>query len=100
MQPTHKALSDNIRAQYAELLNLAETIDQYAELQQMRGNVRAGLNFITMHALFDAVPATEEDYSDLSPNPPHEETAWRGAQFRARRNAISLAFNRSRTQAI
>jgi hypothetical protein len=97
VQPTHNALSDDIRAQYAELLNLATTIDRHAELQQLCRNAPAGLSFITMHTLFDAVPPMEEDYSDLSPSPPHEETAWRGAKFRARRNAISLAFNRSQT---
>jgi hypothetical protein len=98
MEPTCHDLASDIRAQYAELLNLAATIDHYAQAQRLSGNLRASLSFLAMHALFDAVPATEEDYSDLSPNPPDDPTAWRGAQFRTRRNALSLAFSRSTTE--
>jgi hypothetical protein len=89
MPPTPNTPSANNRVQYAELLNLAATIDRYGQAQQLPGNVRAGLSFITIYTLFDAVPAIEEDYSDLSPNPPQDLTAWRGAQFRLRRNAAA-----------
>lgn len=40
-------------------------------------------------ALFKADPTMKEDYSDLSPNPPEDPTAWRGARFRRLRNAAT-----------
>jgi hypothetical protein len=50
--------SGNNRAQFAELLNLAATIDQQVRLAQLSGTIREGLSFISMYTLFDAVPAS------------------------------------------
>ena len=87
MRTTGHVMSATMRAQYAELLNLAATIDEHAN--QLHGSVRSELSFLTLYVLFDAIPALEEDYSDLLPNPPADPTAWRGAQFRAWKNAAT-----------
>jgi starvation-inducible DNA-binding protein len=62
---THNTLSENIRAQAAELLNkhLAAAIDLHGQLKQAHWNVR-GPNFIAIHELFDTVAADAETYSD------------------------------------
>ena len=65
MLSASNALSKKARAQYAELLNLAATIDQQTELQHLQGNLRAGLSFITSYALFEAVPAIEDPLRGL-----------------------------------
>ena len=75
MRSTSRALSEPGCGQYAELLRLAATIDQQAQLQHLHANVRAGLSFITIYALFEPVPVAAEDYSDLSPYPPEDPTA-------------------------
>ena len=59
------ALSEKMRAQYAELLNLAATIDQQTRLQHLHGNLSAGLSFITNYALFEAIPAIEDPLRGL-----------------------------------
>ena len=65
MQPTHNALSENVRAQSAELLNLhlAAAIDLHGQLKQAHWNVR-GPTFIAVHELFDKVAETVEGYTD------------------------------------
>ena len=65
MHPTHNTLSENIRAQAAELLNrhLAAAIDLHGQLKQAHWNVR-GPNFIAIHELFDKVATDAEGYSD------------------------------------
>jgi starvation-inducible DNA-binding protein len=65
MQPTHNTLSQNVRAQSAELLNLhlAAAIDLHGQLKQAHWNVR-GPTFIAVHELFDKVAETIEGYAD------------------------------------
>jgi starvation-inducible DNA-binding protein len=65
MQPTHNTLSENVRAQSAELLNvhLAAAIDLHGQLKKAHWNVR-GPTFIAVHELFDKVAETVEDYAD------------------------------------
>ena len=65
MQPTHNTLSENVRAQSAELLNvhLAAAIDLHGQLKQAHWNVR-GPTFIAVHELFDKVAETVEGYAD------------------------------------
>lgn len=66
MQKTHNSLSEEIRTQSVELLNLhlAAAIDLHAQLKQAHWNVR-GPGFIAIHELFDKVSAEVEDFSDL-----------------------------------
>jgi starvation-inducible DNA-binding protein len=66
MQPTHNTLSENVRGQSAELLNvhLAASIDLQGQLKQAHWNVR-GPAFIAIHELFDKVAEIVEGYSDL-----------------------------------
>jgi starvation-inducible DNA-binding protein len=65
MQPTHNTLSENVRAQSAELLNrhLAAAIDLHGQLKQAHWNVR-GPTFIAVHELFDKVAQKVEGYTD------------------------------------
>ncbi len=65
MRPTHNTLSENVRAQSAELLNLhlAAAIDLHGQLKQAHWNVR-GPTFIAVHELFDKVAETVEGYAD------------------------------------
>jgi starvation-inducible DNA-binding protein len=64
MQKTHNTLSENIRAQAAELLNkhLAASIDLHGQLKKVHWNVRRP-NFIVIHELFDKVATDAETYS-------------------------------------
>lgn len=66
MQATHNTLSENIRAQSAELLNrhLAAAIDLHGQVKQAHWNVR-GPGFMAIHQLFDAVSGVVEAYSDM-----------------------------------
>jgi starvation-inducible DNA-binding protein len=66
MQKTHNTLSEEIRIQSVELLNLhlAAAIDLHAQMKQAHWNVR-GPGFIAIHELFDKVSAQVEDFSDL-----------------------------------
>lgn len=66
MQATHNTLSENIRAQSAELLNrhLAAAIDLHGQVKQAHWNVR-GPGFMAIHELFDVVSGEVEAYSDL-----------------------------------
>ena len=66
MHQTHNTLSENIRAQSVELLNLhlAAAIDLHAQVKQAHWNVR-GPGFIAIHELFDRVSTDVENYSDL-----------------------------------
>jgi len=73
MQSSANLLSEKFRAQSAELLRLADAIDQQTEAERV-------------HPLVEATPP-KEDYSDLMPNPPADPTAWRGAVLRRFRNA-------------
>jgi starvation-inducible DNA-binding protein len=65
MHPTHNTLSENVRAQSAELLNvhLAAAIDLHGQLKQAHWNVR-GPTFIAVHELFDKAAETVERYAD------------------------------------
>jgi starvation-inducible DNA-binding protein len=65
MQPTRNTLSENIRAQSVELLNLhlAASIDLHAQVKQAHWNVR-GPSFIAIHELFDKVSEAVEEFSD------------------------------------
>jgi starvation-inducible DNA-binding protein len=65
MHPTRNTLSENIRAQSVELLNLhlAASIDLHAQVKQAHWNVR-GPSFIAIHELFDKVSEAVEDFSD------------------------------------
>ncbi len=56
MQPTHNALSENIRTQAVELLDrhVAAAFDLHGQLKQAQWNVR-GPAFIAVHELFDKV---------------------------------------------
>lgn len=89
MASASNVLSEKIRAQSAQLLNLADAIDQYSKAQQAHWSERGGPNFISTHELFDPATLNTEDYSDLMPNPPEDPTAWRGALFRRLRNAAA-----------
>jgi hypothetical protein len=89
MRTTSSAPSERIRAQSAELLNLADAIDLHARLQQTRLIAGRGRNLLATHELSDQASMPVEDYSDLLPNPPQDPTAWRGAQFRRLRNAAT-----------
>jgi starvation-inducible DNA-binding protein len=62
---THNTLSENIRAQAAELLNrhLAAAIDLHGQIKQAHWNLR-GPTFIAIHELFDKVAIDAEAYSD------------------------------------
>jgi starvation-inducible DNA-binding protein len=66
MHQTHNTLSENIRAQSVELLNihLAAAIDLHAQVKQAHWNVR-GPGFIAIHELFDKVATDVDNYSDL-----------------------------------
>jgi starvation-inducible DNA-binding protein len=66
MQPTHNTLSENIRGQSVELLNLhlAAAIDLHAQVKLAHWNVR-GPSFIAVHELFDKVSEEVEKYSDM-----------------------------------
>lgn len=66
MQKTHNTLSEEIRIQSVELLNLhlAAAIDLHAQMKQAHWNVR-GPGFIAIHELFDKVSVKVEDFSDL-----------------------------------
>lgn len=66
MHPTRNTLSENIRAQSVELLNmhLAASIDLQAQVKQAHWNIR-GPSFIAVHKLFDDVAAEVGSYSDL-----------------------------------
>ncbi len=66
MQKTHNTLSEEIRIQSVELLNLhlAAAIDLHAQMKQAHWNVR-GPGFIAIHELFDKVSTAIEDYSDM-----------------------------------
>lgn len=66
MQKTRNTLSEQIRIQSVELLNLhlAAAIDLHAQMKQAHWNVR-GPGFIAIHELFDKVSAQVEDFSDL-----------------------------------
>jgi DNA-binding ferritin-like protein len=86
MQSPSNVLSERIRAQSVELLNLADAIDQYSKAQRVHWNDREAAGYTAMHVLFDTA-APKEDYSDLMPNPPDDPTAWRGALLRRFRNA-------------
>jgi starvation-inducible DNA-binding protein len=65
MQRTHNTLSENVRAQSAELLNvhLAAAIDLHSQLKQAHWNVQ-GPTFIAVHELLDKVAETVEGYAD------------------------------------
>jgi starvation-inducible DNA-binding protein len=65
MHPTRNTLSENIRAQSVELLNvhLASAIDLHAQVKQAHWNVR-GPGFIAIHELFDKVSIAVEEFSD------------------------------------
>jgi len=65
MQPTRNTLSENIRAQSVELLNLhlAAAIDLHGQMKQAHWNVR-GPGFIAIHELFDKVSIAVEEFSD------------------------------------
>lgn len=66
MHATHNTLSENIRAQSAELLNLqlAAAIDLHGQVKQAHWNVR-GPGFMAVHKLFDDVSGEVETYSDM-----------------------------------
>ena len=66
MQKTHNTLSEEIRVQSVELLNLhlAAAIDLHAQMKQAHWNVR-GPGFIAIHELFDRVSTEVENFSDL-----------------------------------
>jgi starvation-inducible DNA-binding protein len=66
MQPTRNTLSETIRLQSVQLLNLhlAAAIDLHAQVKQAHWNVR-GPAFIGIHELFDRVSTEVEAYSDL-----------------------------------
>jgi starvation-inducible DNA-binding protein len=66
MQPTRNTLSENIRGQSVEILNLhlAAAIDLHAQVKLAHWNVR-GTNFIAIHKLFDTVSEEVEKYSDM-----------------------------------
>lgn len=66
MHPTRNTLSENIRAQSIELLNLhlAAAIDLHSQMKQAHWNVR-GPGFIAIHELFDRISVEVENYSDL-----------------------------------
>ena len=51
MQPTHNSLSENISAQFVELLNkhLAAAIDLHAQVKQAHWNVRASRDAPELH---------------------------------------------------
>lgn len=78
-------LSEGLRAQYADLLKLAATLDEQAEAQHLHGDVRAALSCMAMYTLFDAIPALEEDCFDLC-HPPEDPAAWRGGQSKRLQN--------------
>lgn len=65
MQKTHNTLSENIRGQSVDLLNLhlAAAIDLHAQVKQAHWNVR-GPAFIAIHELFDRVADEVELFSD------------------------------------
>lgn len=65
MHATHNTLPAVIRAQSIEILNkhLAAAIDLHAQIKQAHWNVR-GPGFIAVHALFDQVAHSVEDFSD------------------------------------
>ena len=67
MHPTLNTLSENIRSQSVELLNmhLAAAIDLHGQLKQAHWNVR-GPGFIALHELFDKVAGEVAGYSDLA----------------------------------
>jgi hypothetical protein len=85
MQSTSNASAGDIRLQYAELLILAATIEHYAQLQRLNGNVRAGLSFITTYTLFDGPEIQKKNLSDPSPNPRFAPASWRGPRSKRRR---------------
>lgn len=91
MQSTSKSLSQKIRAQSAELNNLADAIDVFARQRQIHLCARGRLKARAIQKLGDAGVAPLEDYSDLLPNPPDDPTAWRGALFRRQRNEKTRA---------
>ncbi len=66
MIATHNTLSENIRGQAIDLLNihLAGAIDLHGQLKQAHWNVR-GPAFIAIHELFDKVADQVEEYSDM-----------------------------------
>lgn len=66
MYATHNTLSENIRAQSSELLNLqlAAAIDLHGQLKQAHWNVR-GPGFMAIHELFDTVSGAIETFSDM-----------------------------------
>ena len=66
MQPTHDTLSENVRAQAAELLNkhVAVLVDLHAQMKQAHWNA-GGPNFTAVHELFDKIPAAAENQSAL-----------------------------------
>lgn len=66
MHKTHNTLSETIRVQSVELLNLnlAAAIDLHAQMKQAHWNVR-GPGFIAIHELFDRVSVEVENFSDL-----------------------------------
>ncbi len=66
MQMTHNTLSESIRTQSGELLNihLASAIELHGQMKQAHWNVR-GPNCIAIHELFDKVAGEIETISDM-----------------------------------
>lgn len=65
MHPTQNTLSETIRSQSVEVLNLhlAAAIDLHSQVKQAHWNVR-GPGFFAVHTLFDSVSEAVENFSD------------------------------------
>ncbi len=66
MQPTHNTLSETIRIQSVDLMNLhlAAALDLHGQIKQAHWNVR-GAGFIAVHELFDTIAGQVLAMSDL-----------------------------------
>lgn len=64
--PTHNTLRASAREQMSETLNrrLADALDLQGQCKQAHWNVK-GLDFMSLHLMFDAVHASVSEYADL-----------------------------------
>lgn len=65
MHPTRNTLSESVRGQSAEILNLhlSAAIDLQSQLKQAHWNVR-GPGFLAVHTLFDSVSKAVDAFAD------------------------------------
>ena len=68
MHPTRNTLSESVRGQSAEILNLhlSAAIDLQSQLKQAHWNVR-GPGFLAVHTLFDSVSKAVDAFAEVGP---------------------------------